>query len=697
MGHLLWLWFKVQSSSPVKSLCPRNPLSSSSRLFSNFNSFTAYKQHLNQPASGSSALEVPLGAEGCLTGLTLVVTGDLRALSRDQVIEYIKRLGGRLTSAISGKTDYVVVGENPGPSKMEAIKQLRKKTFTEAEFYDFIGTLPAQHVPTNIEAATTQSEFSYNQQAPSYEKCHLLVEKYKPNSVAEILGNGGNISRLIKWLREWKQEATGSKDEMRAVLISGPPGVGKTTAAILACRELGLAQVEMNASDTRSKASLQDHIQSMLDNSGLGRFLGMPQKAAHIEADKVLIMDEVDGMSAGDRGGIAQLIQFIKKTKIPIICICNDRTSTKVRSLANHCLDLRFARPDARTIARRIGEIAAHEGIAMQPNGAEQLVTGCGSDLRQILNTLQWVGESKTKQSLSYDDILKVGKEGKKDSQEGIFDVVPELLGHAYDRMKMPDRLDRYFVDSSLIPLMIHENFLRAAPSGSQLNDLKILDSMAKATDSFSQSDYLVDALIHGSNQQFSLSPLHAFMTCVLPAYYFHGGLRGRVEFASWLGQNSKQSKNIRVLRELKLQSVLTASVGKSELRLYHVPCISGRVIELLRHGDISAAIAVLDAYGWTKENMNDAMELCVGKEHSSSAYSLIPTATKSAFTRQYNKMIHPLPLLVATSAKRVASEFSLNSQNEDDDQPADDLSSEEDSLILEKKPKAAPPAKRKK
>ena len=53
-------------------------------------------------------------------------------------------------------------------------------------------------------------------------------------------------------------------------------------------------------------------------------------------------MDEVDGMSGSDRGGIAKLIQLLKKTKIPIICICNDRQSSKVRSLRNYCLELQF-------------------------------------------------------------------------------------------------------------------------------------------------------------------------------------------------------------------------------------------------------------------------------------------------------------------------------------------------------------------
>lgn len=55
-----------------------------------------------------------------------------------------------------------------------------------------------------------------------------------------------------------------------------------------------------------------------------------------------LIMDEVDGMSAGDRGGVADLIQTIHKSKIPIICICNDKWHQKLKSLRNHCMALDF-------------------------------------------------------------------------------------------------------------------------------------------------------------------------------------------------------------------------------------------------------------------------------------------------------------------------------------------------------------------
>lgn len=57
-------------------------------------------------------------------------------------------------------------------------------------------------------------------------------------------------------------------------------------------------------------------------------------------------MDEVDGMAGNeDRGGIQELIQLIKNTQTPIICMCNDRSHQKMRSLVNHCFDLRFNRP----------------------------------------------------------------------------------------------------------------------------------------------------------------------------------------------------------------------------------------------------------------------------------------------------------------------------------------------------------------
>ncbi len=68
----------------------------------------------------------------------------------------------------------------------------------------------------------------------------------------------------------------------------------------------------------------------------------MVNNAVFCTGKHVLIMDEVDGMSGNeDRGGIQELIGLIKKSRVPIICICNDRNHMKIRSLANYCFDLR--------------------------------------------------------------------------------------------------------------------------------------------------------------------------------------------------------------------------------------------------------------------------------------------------------------------------------------------------------------------
>lgn len=124
-----------------------------------------------------------------------------------------------------------------------------------------------------------------------------------------------------------------SKAPEKAILISGPPGIGKTTSAHMACKQLNLDTVEMNASDTRSKASLQEHVRDIIDNRSLSKFseffskvLGSGMfdkqengnKPTRGDQMQVLIMDEVDGMSSGDRGGMMELIQIIKKTKVII-------------------------------------------------------------------------------------------------------------------------------------------------------------------------------------------------------------------------------------------------------------------------------------------------------------------------------------------------------------------------------------------
>ena len=70
----------------------------------------------------------------------------------------------------------------------------------------------------------------------------------------------------------------------------------------------------------------------------------------------------------------------------------------QVRSLANHCLDLKFSRPIKSVIARRAVEIGNAENMDIEQNAAEALAESCGNDIRQVLNALQmWATKGKAK------------------------------------------------------------------------------------------------------------------------------------------------------------------------------------------------------------------------------------------------------------------------------------------------------------
>lgn len=118
--------------------------------------------------------------------------------------------------------------------------------------------------------------------------------------------------------------------------------LGKTTTSHLVCKELGFDIVEFNASDTRSKKQLQNHVSELLSSTSLSPFLG----GKSVTKKHALLMDEVDGMAGNeDRGGVQELILLIKNAKCPVICMCNDRNHPKIRTLSNYCFDLRFNKP----------------------------------------------------------------------------------------------------------------------------------------------------------------------------------------------------------------------------------------------------------------------------------------------------------------------------------------------------------------
>ncbi|KAJ3247399.1 hypothetical protein HDU78_004373 [Chytriomyces hyalinus] len=655
--------------------------------------------------SAPGSKEIPVGEENCLTGLTFVFTGELSSISRDDAQNLVKRYGGRVTGAVSGKTSYLVAGEDSGESKLSKAKSVKVKIIDEDGFLDVIasskgkpssgsstpsakagkkavGTDVKENMLKESTSSMSSSSFygssskgkapatSTEIRAPKPHSSELWTTKYKPTRYEDVLGNKKNVEKLAIWLKGWSASTvtpkpSSAKDDpgkSRAILISGPPGIGKTTAAHLVAKLEGFEIVEFNASDTRSKKAVGDVVKEMTGSHTLAEYFTRDSKSKPIKR-QVLIMDEVDGMSAGDRGGVAELINVIKNTKVPIICICNDRQSPKVKSLVNHCFDMRFARPRTTEIEKAIKVIAAKEGLDIKINAMEAMVQSTHADIRQILNMLSTYALQSSE--LSFDQSRALSKSSEKNMTMSPWDVTGTLFNRvSFRETSFADKLELYFSDFSLIPLMIQENYIKMDPVLAKENggpnkaqqDIEALNLLSNAADAIAHADII--SSVQMKTQNWGLLPFHGVTSTIRPAFFTHGSLvntgsfyGGGYAFPSWLGKNSNQSKNVRLLKEIQLHMRLHVSADKNEVRQSYLPALAPLItLPLAKDSSgVEQVIQTMDDYYLTREDWDSILDLGLDECSAKALTADIPTATKTAFTRTYNKANHPKPFMTAS------------------------------------------------
>merc|ERR1711997_30295 len=210
-------------------------------------------------------------------------------------------------------------------------------------------------------------------EASSGERHVPWIEKYRPETFQEIVGNQETVSRLSVFARD---------GNVPNIIIAGPPGVGKTTTILCLARQLlgpsiKEAVLELNASNERGIDVARSRIKMFAQQK-----VTLP-KGRH----KIVILDEADSMTEAAQQALRRTMEiYSNTTRFALAC---NNSAKIIEPIQSRCAMLRYSKLSDPQVLAKLLIVCDKENIPYGDDGMEAIVFTAQGDMRQALNNLQ--------------------------------------------------------------------------------------------------------------------------------------------------------------------------------------------------------------------------------------------------------------------------------------------------------------------